>query len=164
MGTHHGTTAMKTIIALATATLVSGFGSMKAATPCPCTGNKGASDGSSFSVDIGESCAAWDGMESYCKEGGSSFGSDWCEDDWCYVDASCSQPTYSSSYFPGTELYFSYKSCDADFMGNSWVGLCECTGNKGASDGSSYGVNMGGANVGLEDVRGCKPWDGLEQY
>ena len=37
-------------------------------------------------------------------------------------------------------------------MGNSWVGFCECTGNKGASDGSTYSVNMGGANVGLEDV------------
>ena len=44
------------------------------------------------------------------------------------------------------------------------MGYCECTGNKGASDGTSFSVNMGGANVGLEDVRGCKPWDGLEQY
>ena len=145
---------------------------------CACIGNGGVSDGSSFNVDIGNTCDAWDGMEQYCidyeastKERGGA--NDWCPDDWCYVDPlTCDQPVYKSSYFNDEQLaaanlnylYFSYKACSSCFAGNQWVGDCECTGNQGASDGSSFSVNMGGADVGLADVRGCQAWDGQEQY
>jgi len=64
-------------------------------------------------------------MGSYCQTGGSSFGSDWCDDPWCYVDSSKCQgyATHASSYFEGTTLAFSYSRCDAAFGGNTWVGL-----------------------------------------
>jgi hypothetical protein len=75
----------------------------------------------------------------YCLDGGSSFGADWCDDPWCYVDpAKCDQHVYVSSYFPNAELYFSYQSCDADFAGNTWVGsAATCQDLKDAHKGST---------------------------
>lgn len=145
---------------------------------CECIGNNGVSDGTTYNKDIGNSCKPWDGMESYCMAYeydtlADGEANDWCPDDWCYVDPmTCSEPVYKSSYFSEEELqaaglpylYFSYKACDSCFSGNGWVGYCECTGNQGASDGSTYSVNMGGANIGLEEVRGCNDWDGQESY
>jgi len=124
---------------------------------CPCTGNGGVSDGSTYPVSIGNTCDAWDNMGSYCTDASSaSYGSDWCTDDWCYVDPdNCDEPVYKSSYFPGVTLYFSYKSCDPTFAGNTWVGFCECTGNEGASDGSTYPLNIG---------RSCAAWDHMGSY
>jgi hypothetical protein len=145
------------------------FCSPPAGQPCECIGNGGAAAGSTYAETIGNTCAAHDGAESYCKEGGSSFGSDWCADTFCYVDpTTCDKPSYKSSYFPGADLYFSYQGCDPEgFSGNSWVGFCECVGNQGAPPGTGqhqYGVNMGGAVTGTEAVRGCSAWDGQESY
>ena len=86
--------------------------SFPGATSCLCTGNDGASDGSNYASNIGSECAAWDSIApaTYCLEGGTSYGADWCDDAWCYVDPNaCDQPYYSSSYFPDVELSFSYK-------------------------------------------------------
>ena len=71
---------------------------------------------------------------------------------------------YKSSYFPDDPIYFSYKSCNQYFAGNTWVGKCECTGNDGASDGTVYGGFIGGYKLGFEEIRGCKAWDGAEPY
>ena len=72
--------------------------------------------------------------------------------------------TDKSSYFPNATLYFSYQACNSWFAGNSWVGLCECTGNEGASDGSSDRGDIGGQNLGLEGVRGCKSCAGEAEH
>mmetsp|Transcript_57674 Transcript_57674/g.137197 ORF Transcript_57674/g.137197 Transcript_57674/m.137197 type:complete len:481 (-) Transcript_57674:115-1557(-) len=43
----------------------------------------------------------------------ASQQADWCNDPWCYVDP-CTCPLGDlarSSYFPGTELYYSYSNC-----------------------------------------------------
>ena len=112
-------------------------------------------------------CAAWDGMEAYCQAGGSSFGSDWCDDSWCYVNPQvCNLFAYKSSYFPGIDLHFSYKKCNATFAGNTWVGApeaslvkpsnpCACLGNGGAATNSSYQETIGNS---------CAAHDGAEPY
>ena len=142
---------------------------------CECTGNEGASDGSSYRGDIGgqnlglegvRGCKSWDGLEPYCQTGGSSAGSDWCSDDWCYVDPTrCDKPVYKSSYFPNHEsdLYFSYSGCNQSFTGNTWVGVnseptwdgCACIDNGGAAAGSTYNASIGNL---------CLAWDGQESY
>jgi len=148
------------------------------ASGCKCIGNRGVSDGTKYNMEIGNSCMPWDWDG--CQASAYDYDTfadgkdnDWCKDDWCYVDPlTCDQPVYKSTYFTEEELaakglmylYFSYKACDSCFSGNGWVGYCECTGNHGASDGSEYSVNMGGAKTGLDDVRGCSDWDGQEQY
>jgi hypothetical protein len=146
------------------------------ASGCKCIGNRGVSDGTKYNMEIGNSCMPWDwdGCQAYDSDTfADGKDNDWCKDDWCYVDPlTCDQPVYKSTYFTEEELaakglmylYFSYKACDSCFSGNGWVGYCECTGNHGASDGSEYSVNMGGAKTGLADVRGCNDWDGQEQY
>ena len=45
----------------------------------------------------------------------------WCSDSWCYVDrATCNLPATSSSYFPGTELYYSYSTCGSTNTFLTW--------------------------------------------
>merc|ERR1719331_300285 len=57
---------------------------------CPCVGNGGAAAGTTYGAATADKwanyCSAWDGEMDYCKAGGSSFGSDWCADSFCYVD------------------------------------------------------------------------------
>jgi len=53
---------------------------------------------------------------------------DWCEDQWCIVDASdCDKRHLKLSYTGATDDFFSYEACysgDA-FKGNGWVGRCQ---------------------------------------
>merc|ERR1719181_1892375 len=119
----------------------------------------------------GDFCQANDMTTATCQPGGGSVDedgipADWCMDNWCYVNPlTCDKPTYESSYFPGANLWFSYKACDAAFMGNGWVGHCECTGNLGLPGvvQPGYSVNYGGSVTGTA-TRGCRAWDGEEGY
>ena len=84
----------------------------------------------SHPTDYGtDACAAHDAsMQPYCSKADPPG---WCTDLWCYVDtANCSYPVFSSSYFPGAELKYSYATCGAENSFASWFG------DNAASDGS----------------------------
>lgn len=55
--------------------------------------------------------------------------SDWCNDKWCIVDAANCDFKTRAVTFTEQEDVFSYKTCDADFEGNGWVGREACTSN-----------------------------------
>jgi hypothetical protein len=137
---------------------------------CPCTGNEGVDTGA-YPADFGNSCSAWDGEESYCKGGGSSFGADWCDDSWCYVDPeNCAYPTYPSTYFDAPpNLAYSYKTCDLDFHANTYVGLevypqrngCPCIGTQGNNPVESMSNALDGP---WDFASTCAAWDGAMSY
>jgi len=139
--------------------------------PCACVPTDleyGVISGVSTLMDptYGDFCQPNDMTTETCQPGGNSEGDDWCSDNWCYVNPeTCDKPTYLSSYFPGANLWFSYKACDAAFMGNGWVGECECTGNGGlpGTGGNTNAPNYGGSVTGTT-TRGCNAWDGEEDY
>ena len=84
----------------------------------------------SYPADYGtDGCAAHDaGRDPYCSKADPP---DWCAEQWCYIDAaSCSYPVLSSSYFPGADLKYSYRTCGSQNSFDSWFG------DNAASDGS----------------------------
>jgi len=84
-----------------------------------CTNYPGMYQNDSAIKLYGTSCAVWDQMPatpwfSYCPPASNWSHSDynWCQQPWCYVDASCPDGV-SSSVFQGesTAAYYSYLSC-----------------------------------------------------
>jgi hypothetical protein len=85
----------------------------------------------SYPADYGiNACEAHDaGRQPYCSKADPP---EWCADPWCYVDeATCSyRPLLSSSYFPGADLKYSYRTCGSQNSFDHWFG------DNVASDGS----------------------------
>ena len=84
----------------------------------------------SYPADYGtNACETHDaGRQPYCSKADPP---EWCADPWCYVDeATCSNPVLSSSYFPGADLKYSYRTCGSQNSFDSWFG------DNAASDGS----------------------------
>jgi len=66
---------------------------------------------------------------------------DWCLDQWCIVDKdNCDMKTFPVTYTAATDDHFAYATCNADFVGNGWVGRDA----EFACSGDDYG-DIGGA-------------------
>merc|ERR1711988_963734 len=95
---------------------VSAFAKMPEVDPCACTGNLGkAAKQDYYPVDMGESCAPWDGKMDYCEDNGKDPVPDWCAMAWCYTSPDCPGAS-EGSYFAdieGPTLYYNYDACDA---------------------------------------------------
>jgi len=114
--------------------LASGAPSMPpppAVTTCPCIGSTSSFfNGTVRPAGWGATCAAWNedsqGLGYVTGSCSVTDPPDWCADMWCYVDSSCTgAATYESNV---AVAKWSYKACDAEFAGNTYVGFCECTG------------------------------------
>jgi len=109
----------------------------------------------------GSSCVAWDNEPFSAKLwGGACVGAnppDWCADAYCYVDPkTCNVGSYQSDIgaVQAAGLEWSYKTCDASFKGNSWVGDCECTGVTGVFNGTERPTNWGASCAAWNDGDG----------
>jgi len=48
---------------------------------------------------------------------------DWCNTTWCYIDPSTCDKTHAlSTYFPGSNMYYSYSTCGTANTYDSWFG------------------------------------------
>ena len=125
---------------------------------CPCVDTSYLFSGKIRPRNWGDSCKAWDnaalGFTDFNNGDCTGDGvPDWCEDQWCYVDPNhCDLPSFESSVakVKAAGLHFSYKTCDASFTGNAYVGHCQCVGHTGAFDGTMRPVNWGGV---------CEAWN-----
>jgi len=148
---------------------------------CPCVDTSSLFTGYIRPRHWGDSCVAWDSVSGTSPDlttawGGVCFPAlnnltsapnnltsavpDWCSDEWCYVDpTTCDVGSYPSALgtVQAAGLAWSYKTCNASFTGNSWVGDCECTGVTGVFNGTERPTNWGASCAAWNDGDGKWP-------
>lgn len=73
-----------------------------------------------------DACAAFDSsLEPYCANStGAPLDTrpEWCDDQWCFVDPdNCDLPiTFKSTYFPDSDLSYSYMACGNNATFSAW--------------------------------------------
>jgi hypothetical protein len=125
---------------------------------CPCVDTSNIFVGYVRPKGFASTCAAWDKGSKYWPDCLTDDPPDWCDDAYCYVDpANCDVATYPSTLglIEEAGLRWSYKACNADFSGNSWVGYCPCVGTTGAFNGTYRSPNWGST---------CSVWNKHDEY
>ena len=131
---------------------------------CPCVDTSALFTGHIRPRNWGSSCVAWDKEPFSAKLWGGACAEanppDWCADAYCYVDPkTCNVGSYQSDIgaVQAAGLEWSYKTCNASFTGNSWVGDCECTGVTGVFNGTERPTNWGASCAAWNDGDGKWP-------